>query len=186
MHEHHDPSPCFRQAPTHSTMSYTFHHESSALVRALPQALFDHLDDPRKLASHMESGSAAMAGARMSIETDALQGKAIGSIIRMSGKMMGIGMSLEEMVMERQQPHLKAWQTIGEPRLLVVGPYRMGFRIESAVANSLLTVFIDYDLPGSIVGRLLGRALAPAYARWCCRRMVGDAVRAFATDVSAV
>ncbi len=146
---------------------------------AAPQVLFDHLDDPRNLASHMESGSAAMAGARMAIETDNMQGKAIGSVIRMRGRMLGIGMALDEAVTERQRPHLKAWKTIGAPKLLVIGAYRMGFRIEASGAASLLTVFMDYDLPRGLVGRLLGRLFGSAYARWCCRRMVEDAARAF-------
>jgi hypothetical protein len=47
-----------------------------------------------------------------------------------------------------------------------------------------LTVFIDYGLPSRLTGRWLGRVLAPAYARWCCRRMVADAQRAFATTAA--
>lgn len=160
-------------------MSFKFHHESSGLVTAEPHVLFDYLDDPRRLASHMESGSAAMAGARMAIETDNMQGKAIGSVIRMRGRVLGISMSLDEAVTERQRPHQKAWKTIGEPKLLVIGAYRMGFRVEASGIASLLTVFIDYDLPRGLLGRLLGRPLAPGYARWCCRRMVEDAARAF-------
>jgi hypothetical protein len=160
-------------------MSFGFQYESSGLVTAAPQALFDHLDDHRNLAGHMESGSAAMMGARMSIETDSMQGKAVGSVIRMRGRMLGVALGLEEAVTERQRPHLKAWKTVGEPRLLVIGAYRMGFRIETAGAASQLTVFIEYDLPRGLVGRLFGPSLAPVYARWCCRRMVEDAVRAF-------
>lgn len=160
-------------------MSFAFHDESSGLVTAAPQVVFDHLDDPRNLASHMESRSAAMAGARMAIETDNMHGKAIGSVIRMRGRMMGITMELDEAVTQRQRPSLKIWKTIGEPKLLVIGAYRMGFRIRACEAGSLLTVFIDYDLPRNFIGRLLGRPLAPAYARWCCRRMVEDAARAF-------
>lgn len=165
-------------------MSFAFHDESSGLVSAAPQVVFDHLDDPRNLASHMESGSAAMAGARMAIETDNMHGKAIGSVIRMRGRMMGIAMELDEAVTQRQRPYLKIWKTIGEPKLLVIGGYRMGFRIKASEAGSLLTVFIDYDLPRSFAGRLLGRALAPTYARWCCRRMVEDAARAFSAGAS--
>jgi hypothetical protein len=36
-----------------------------------------------------------------------------------------------------------AWKTIGEPKLLVIGSYRMGFRIEASGTASLLTVFIS-------------------------------------------
>jgi hypothetical protein len=160
-------------------MSYAFHSESSGVVAAAPQMLFEHLDDPRRLASHMESGSAAMAGASMSIETDSLQGKTVGSVIRMRGRMLGITMLLEEAVTERDPPRLKAWETLGEPRLLVIGRYRMGFQIGTAGRDSLLTVSIHYDLPRGFAGRLLGRLFAPAYARWCCRRILQDAVAAF-------
>lgn len=161
-------------------MHFAFHYESSSLVMAAPQVLFDHLDDPRNLASHMESGSAAMAGARMAIELDNMGGKAVGSVIRMRGRMLGIGLRLDEAVTQRRPPYLKAWKTIGEPRLLVIGCYRMGFRIEPSGTASRLTVFIDYDLPANLIGRMFGRLMAPAYARWCCQRMVEDAVRAFA------
>ena len=161
-------------------MSSAFHFESSGRVDAAPQMLFDHLDDQRKLAAHMEKGSAAMGGASMSIETDEQQGKAVGSLIRMHGRMLGIRLFLEERVTERQPPQFKAWETCGEPRLLVSGPYRMGFRIAAAGEASQLIVFIDYDLPRRGTARLLGRLLARAYARWCCRRMVEDAARAFA------
>lgn len=160
-------------------MNFVFHGESSGHVAAAPGVLFEHLDDPRRLASHMESGSAAMAGARMSIETDRLQGKAIGSVIRMRGRMLGLVLSLDEAVTEREPPRLKVWETLGEPQLLVIGAYRMGFRIEAAGNGSFLTVTIDYALPDGAMEHLLGRLFAPAYARWCCRRMVEDAIAAF-------
>jgi hypothetical protein len=161
-------------------MKFDFHDESCGVVMATPQDLFDHLDDPHNLARHMESSSAMMAGMRMSIATDNMNGKAVGSIIRMRGRMLGIPLGLEEAVVEREPPRLKAWKTIGEPRLLVIGAYRMGFSIEPVAENSRLTVFIDYALPRGAFGKLLGRGLAPAYARWCCKQMVEDAARAAA------
>lgn len=57
-------------------MRFEFHEESGGEVMATPPDLFDYLDDPRNLARHMESRSAMMAGMRMSIETDNLNGKA--------------------------------------------------------------------------------------------------------------
>jgi hypothetical protein len=160
-------------------MNFDFHEESCGMVGAAPEALFDYLDDPHNLARHMESSSAMMAGMRMSIETDNMNGKAVGSIIRMRGRMLGIPLGLEEAVVEREPPRMKAWKTIGEPRLLVIGAYRMGFGIEPQAEHSRLTVFIDYALPRGAIGKLLGRALAPAYARWCCKQMVEDATRTF-------
>lgn len=154
-------------------MSHLLHAAAQGLVAASPQELFEHLDDPLHLARHMERRSMAMMGSSMRIDTDAQRGRVVGSLIRMHGRMMGIPLELEEIVIERDPPRGKAWQTIGEPRLVVIGPYRMGFTIEPASAGGLLTVWIDYQLPASRLGRWLGRPLAPLYARWCCQRMLG-------------
>jgi hypothetical protein len=76
--------------------------------------------------------------------------------------MLGIALSLDETVTVRQPPQHKSWETCGEPRLLVIGAYRMGLRIEAAGTGSLLTVSIDYDLPRAGAARLLAPLLAPA------------------------
>jgi hypothetical protein len=55
----------------------------------------------------------------------------------------------------------------------------MGFEIEPLPSGSRLRVWIDYGLPGSFPGRLLGALFAGFYARWCVDRMVGDAARTF-------
>lgn len=74
--------------------------------------------------------------------------------------------------------------TIGRPRLIVIGAYRMGFDIARDGAGSLLRVFIDYELPATLIGRVLGFLFAPMYARWCVARMARDAQRHF--DVTAI
>jgi hypothetical protein len=156
-------------------VTYPFHYQSEAVVPAAPEELFDHLDDPRRLAGHMSRRSIMMAGAFMKIQTDAQQGRALGSVIRMRARMLGIPIGLEEIVVERTRPSLKAWVTAGQPRLLVIGQYRMGFRIAPAPEGSHLTVFIEYRWPSNPWLNLPARLLAPAYARWCCRQMVRDA-----------
>jgi hypothetical protein len=146
----------------------------------VPAVLFEPLDDPRHLSSHMERSSMAMLGTAMELATDALGGRAIGSVIRMRGRVLGLPLALDEVVTERVPPLLKAWETIGEPRLIVMGSYRLGFRIEPAGDAARLTVFIGYALPASRRLRPLARLLGPLYARWCCRRMLADATAFFA------
>ena len=80
----------------------------------------------------------------------------------------------------RDPPHRKVWRTTGEPRLLVIGGYEMGFAITEEGAGSRLSVWIDYALPSRGWARWLP-ALAGLYARWCVRRMVIDAVQHFAS-----
>lgn len=116
----------------------------------------------------------------MEIELDDARGQIIGSRIRLSGKIFGVQLSVEEIVIERNPPHRKVWETTGSPRLLVIGRYCMGFDIAAQESGSLLRVYIDYALPEDVPARWLGYLVGRYYARWCTQRMVEDAVRHFA------
>lgn len=157
---------------------YPLHHQSEADIAVEPERLFDWLDDPRRLASHMEKPSLMTAGSAMRFETDAGRGQAIGSHIRMSGRVLGIHLALDEIVTHREPPCRKTWETVDEPRLLVIGAYRMGFVISPAPGGSRLVVFIDYRLPAHGLARGLGLLLGRSYAGWCTRRMARDARQA--------
>ena len=157
---------------------YPLHHRSEAAVDADARSLFALLDDHRRLAGHMEKPSLMMAGATMQIETDALLGQAVGSLIRITGRMLGLNLMVEEVVTERVPPLRKTWETRGEPRLLVIGSYRMGFTISPAGDRSRLLVFIDYQLPPRGFARGLALLFSRPYAAWCTRRIVNDAVAA--------
>lgn len=152
-----------------------YHFESAVEVSAAADAVFAHLDCPRRLSIHMSDSSWLMAGSRMAIELDASEGRAVGATIRMKGRVLGIPLSVEEIVMAREPPLRKIWQTAGVPNLLVIGRYRMGFEITPKAASSQLRVFIDYALPGGSLSRWLGRLFGDFYARWCTKRMADDA-----------
>ncbi len=162
-----------------SDRSLPFHDESTALVNAPVDRVFTHMDDPKALAAHMEESSMMMMGSRMSIEVDAGGGRVIGSKIRMHGSMMGIPLSLEEAITERQVPLRKVWETIGTPKLQVMAHYRMGFELAPKGNSSEVRVFIDYSLPAKAPGSWLGRLLGGVYARWCTKKMAGDAAGHF-------
>ena len=166
-------------------MNLPFHYTSRAYVTARPESLFAYLDDQERLSSHMTRSSWLMGGGKMSIDFDVGRGQQIGSHIRMTGRFLGIMLSLDEVVVEREAPLRKAWETVGEPRLLVIGPYRMGFTVQPEMSGSRLEVSIDYALPNGFLARRLGRLLGGFYARWCTRRMVNDAVAHFRTALSA-
>ena len=65
-------------------------YESSGPVQASPGQVFAHIDDPTRLASHMRKGSWRMAGGHMNTATDAGRGQAVGSRIRVSGRVLGV------------------------------------------------------------------------------------------------
>ena len=159
--------------------SFPFHHESCGLANAPVEQVFAFLDDPKALAAHMSESSMMMLGSRMSINVDADDGRVVGSKIRMQGRLMGIPLSLEEVITERQVPSRKVWQTIGTPNLLVMAHYRMGFDVTPSGESSMLRVFIDYSLPTTAPGSWLGRLLGGVYARWCTKQMADDAARHF-------
>lgn len=161
-----------------ATSVFPLHHESAVTLSAAPEAAFAYLDNFKKLSAHMEKASAAMMGSKMTISTDALGGRVVGSRVRMDGRVLGITLSLEEVVIERQPPSNKTWQTV-EAKLLLIGQYRLGFALSPNANGSLLRVFIDYDLPHQGLTRWLGTLFGKTYARWCTSQMANDAVAHF-------
>lgn len=161
-----------------ATSKFPLHYESAVTLNASPETAFAYLDDFRKLSAHMEKSSAMTMGSKMRITTDALDGRAVGSRVRMGGKMLGMTLSLEEVVTERQPPFKKAWQTV-DAKLLVIGQYQLGFVLSPSGDRSLLRVFIDYELPHQGFARWLGKLFGKTYARWCVERMVNDAAAHF-------
>lgn len=115
----------------------------------------------------------------MRLEIDEAQGRATGSRIRLSGRVLGITLEVEEIVTDYLPPLHKRWETIGAPKLLVIGNYSMGFEIVPQGNSSRLRIFIDYALPESLPAHWLGRVFGGWYARWCTQRMVGDVEKYF-------
>jgi len=161
---------------------FSRHAESSALVSASPERVFALIDDHERLSSHMSRSSWRMGGGRMETVLDEHPGQGVGSHIRVRGRVFGLELSVDEVVMEREPPTRKVWETVGAPRLVVIGPYRMGFEVTPREGGSLLRVFIEYALPSGWLERWLGRMFGGYYARWCTRSMVIDAVRRFASS----
>jgi hypothetical protein len=157
---------------------FSFHHVTDTTLAVSAQVAFEYLDDFRKLSAHMEQPSAMMLGSRMEISTDVGGGRAVGSHVRMYGRMLGVRLSLEEVVVEREPPRRKAWDTV-EARLIVIGHYRLGFELEPRGDKCSLRVFIDYDWPRGAIARLTAALFAKTYAHWCTERMAADARKHF-------
>ena len=68
--------------------SFPLYQHSEVLLAVGAACLFAHLDDHRRLASHMEKPSMMTAGASMRIDTDERHGQAVGSVIRMTGRVL--------------------------------------------------------------------------------------------------
>jgi len=154
-------------------------YESTGFVQSPMDQVFAHIDDHTRLSSHMSARSWRTGGGRMETEVDEGRGQRVGSRIRLSGRVFGVELSVEEIVVERDPPRRKVWETTGAPRLLVMGHYRMGFELSAYESGSLLGVFIEYAPPARAPARWMGRLFGTYYARWCTRQMVDDAVKHF-------
>ncbi len=159
---------------------FSEHAEYTSVVHAPVDRVFSWLDDQTRLSSHMSKRSWKMGWGKMDTQLDERRGRAVGSHIVLKGRVFGIRLFLDEVVIEREPPHKKSWETVGAPRLLVIGPYRMGFDLVSEGADAKLRVAIDYQLPAKGISRLLGVLFGRAYAKWCVRQMAEDASHSFA------
>ena len=160
---------------------YARHEEHSAPVNASAERVFDRLDDQTRLTEHMSTRSWKMGWGRMETVLDTERGRSVGSHIVIRGRVFGVRLYLDEVVTMREPPLTKRWETVGEPRLLVIGRYQMGFDLTPNDAIAQLRVAIDYELPTKGMPRLLGRLFGRSYAKWCTRQMVLDTQQSFAT-----
>ena len=151
------------------------HYETSRFIPATAERVFEHLDDHARLAAHMSKSSWKMGGGRMEMVFDDKQGRVVGSRIRLAGRVFGISLFVDEIVTKRDPPYRKIWETLGTPKLLVIGQYRFGFEITQQDRGSMLRVFIDYALPQKGWARWWGVLTGNYYARWCTQQMVDDA-----------
>lgn len=165
--------------------AFASHHESSTPLPAPPAAVFAWLDDHRNLAAHMSRSSMMMAGGSMQTSLDEGQGRQPGSHIRMQGRVLGLPLALDEVVTEREPPLRKAWATVGEPTLWVIGGYRMGFVLAPDGAGCVVTIFIDYNPPASPFQKFLSYWMGRPYAVWCVKQMQSAVVEAFAHGSSS-
>lgn len=158
---------------------FDHHYEDSADIAATDAAVFAFVDDHAQFSSHMSESSWMMGGSQMSTRIDEGKGQAVGSHIVMSGRVLGLLLELDEVVTVHRPPTEKVWETVGKPRLLVVGPYRMRVTVRSTTNGSHLTVAIDYGLPDDAVAYWLGRLFGGIYAKWCVRQMLEGVVTHF-------
>jgi hypothetical protein len=59
---------------------------------------------------------------------------------------------------------LKSWQTLGDPRMIILKGYRTGFEPTPRTHGSHWRVFVDYSIPDGGHGRLPGALFASTSA----------------------
>lgn len=159
-------------------MYFSRHLEKTTVINSSASDVFDFIDDHIKFSSHMNKSSWMIGGGKMTTEVDEGRGQKVGSHIKMGGKVMGLNLFLDEVVTERFRPTRKVWETVGNPKLLVIGNYQMGVELAPENNRTKLKVFIDYNLPSG-GAKVLGLVFGGMYARWCVDQMLNGVVDHF-------
>lgn len=149
--------------------------EETMWIGAQPVGVFTWIDDPRNTGWHMSRPSMAMLGSVLRTEQISPSATGVGATYRSHGHVMGLPLDFTARVTRWVPDKEKVWCTIGEPRLVVLGGFEMRLTITPESGGTRLVAGIDYTLPKSWAGRLLGRLLARPYSRWCLRRICRDA-----------
>ena len=157
---------------------FAYHEESTGFVTEPPDRVFAMLDDHERLAAHMTKPSWRMGWATMQIITDPRRPRGVGSPISLRGRVFGLRLSVDEVVTRYEPPSVKEWETTHEPRLVVIGQYRMAFLTTAERTGTALRVTIDYNRPASGASRLFAALFGRMYAKWCTSQMIGDAIKA--------
>lgn len=150
---------------------YNKHYEEHIVVNADADVLFRFADNHHNFSSHMNKSQWWMGGGRFETKIDEGKGQKVGSHIQMAGKILGIKMFLDEVIIKREPPFRKSWETVGNLNLLVIGNYELGFKITPENNNSKLKVYIDYELPRSLRTHWLGILFGGMYAKMCVQQM---------------
>lgn len=155
------------------------HYEESIQIMASSKEIFDFADEHKNFSSHMNKSSLMLGGGSMITEFDDGGGKTLNSHITMRGKAFGIPLYLDEVITIHEPPFSKEWRTVGNIKLIVIGHYILGFEIIPLNEVSKFRVFIDYDYPESLIGKILCFLLGGAYAKWCVRNMISGVSKHF-------
>lgn len=160
-------------------INYANHFEEIAQINSTPEKIFYFADNHDNFSSHMNKSSLMMAGSKMETIIDEGKGQVLGSHIIMKGKVLGINIYLDEIISRREPPFKKEWHTVGNLNLIVIDHYRLGFEIIFENGFSKFKVFIDYNLPKSPTGKLIGMLFGKMYAKWCVRQMSSGVINHF-------
>lgn len=148
---------------------YQKHYEESIFIPAPARNVFDYVDDHSRYYSHVIK-FARLLGGHMDLQMDESHGQSVGSHIRLSGKVFGRSLSLEEVITKREVPYIKTWETVGTPKFLIVGKYQYTVRVESKDHGSFLNISFDFSPPKkSGWFRLF---LSNIYSKMCAGEMV--------------
>ena len=98
------------EMPTPKLQAFALHAESRGQVQGSAERVFEHLDNHARLAAHMNLRSWRTGWSRMGLSLDEQAGRALGSRIHLEGRVLGVHLSLDGLVIEHIPPVRKDWR----------------------------------------------------------------------------
>ena len=144
------------------------------LIHSTPEKVFAQMDDFSKTGMHMTESSMMMMGSKLKLEQLSTNAIGVGASYRWYGKMMGMIMDFSETVTKWQPPKLKAWETVGEAKIIIMSWYRMWFEIMPAENGTIAKLSISYLPPKQWYYKILSFFFARLYCNWCLNNMLTD------------
>lgn len=153
-------------------------------ILAPPEKVFEYMDDINNVGWHMsDKSSMPMMGGRLKLEViDDKEG--VGGAYRWKGGVMGMAIDIKETVIKWIKNSEKTWVTIENPRMIVMSKYTMHLLLTPAEKGTKVLFEIDYSLPRTPWGWIIGMLLARKYAKWCLQRACEDAKKALGSTTA--
>ena len=152
--------------------SKPWHFEQAIDIKARPQDVFAFVDDIHHTGWHMEKSSMPMMGGKMEVEILSKNRTGLGAAYRWTGRVLGMPIDFSETVVKYAKDKERVWRTIGEPKIIIIGHYEMGFKLTTIQRSTRLTIYISYELPKPLFGKFLGWLLSGWYSKWCLKKYV--------------
>lgn len=150
----------------------TKHLSNQIIVQASPAEVFSRLDDMTEIGKHMTESSMPLMGSKLKFAILSPNETDIGATYRYYGKIMGLTLDITEVVRRYKLNEEKFWETIGEPKIIIMSHYVLGFQLKPTTGGTQATFSIDYEIPQRGLGKVLGILLSNWYAHWCLRMML--------------
>jgi len=123
----------------HLAISKPWHFEKSIDIHASPAEVFAYVDDIHHTGFHMEKSSMPMMGGKMQVEILSRNTRGLGASYRWTGGVLGMPIDFSETVVNWVKGKERVWRTIGDPKIIIMGHYEMGFSLTPIPSGTRLT-----------------------------------------------
>ena len=144
------------------------------IIHSTAEKVFACMDDIADTGMHMTKSSIPMMGSKLELKQLSENATGLNSKFRWFGKMMGFTMDFTVVVTKWIKDKEKVWETIGKPKMIILGWYQMRLLVSAEAQNIKAVLSITYTKPKNIFFKFIAFFLAPLYSNWCLNNILQD------------